>query len=298
MSIRNVSTYNAGAGWIGVVLLALVFGACDNSVDPFIETDRYYTIFGYLDTASDRQFVRVVPFRQQIGAEDGQPLDAIVTATDLDSGVEYVWRDSVITFGDGSIGHVFVSDFRPVPGRTYRFEVQRADGVSTWAQTIVPEAEMAEVVPPAQFGTGPITQTVNWEGIDVQPFRVEVWYRFSEFPPSSPFSEFVVTYKGDDVGRKIPDGWQVPVKLSQDTEEIAPLLRAGSPLLGIGMRLTMSDDFWRPPGGIFDEELLVQPGTFSNVQHGYGFFGSVNQYTVEWVLDDRTIERLNLARPR
>lgn len=296
--MHNIGIYKVGIRWAGVVLLVLVFGACDNTVDPFIETDRYYTIFGYLDTGSDRQYVRVVPFRQQIDAEDGEPLDAVVTATDLDSGMKYVWRDSVITFRDGSIGHVFVSDFRPIPGRTYRFEVERADGVVTWAQTLVPEAENAEVIPPAQFGTGPITQVVNWEGIDVAPFRVEVWYRFSEFPHSTPFKEFAVTYRGDEIGRKLPDGWQVPVNLSEDAEEIKPFVRDGSPLLGIGMRLTMSDDFWRPPGGVFDEEVLVQPGTFSNVQHGFGFFGSVNQYAVEWVLDDRTIERLDLSRPR
>ncbi len=294
----HTGIYKARVPWTGVVLLVLAFSACENTVDPFIETDRYYTIFGYLDTGQDRQFVRVVPLRKQIDAEDGEPLDAVVTATDLDGGHEYAWRDSIIVYGDGSTGHVFVSDFRPVPGRMYRFEVERADGAVTWAQTLVPEAEIAEVIPPAQFGTGPITQVVNWEGIDVTPFRVEVWYRFSEFPPTTPFKEFIVTYTGDSIGRKIPEGWQVAVKLSEDTEEIKPLVREGSPLLGIGMRLTMSDDWWRPPGGVFDEEVLVQPGTFSNVQQGFGFFGSVNQYTVEWVLDDRTMERLDLSKPR
>lgn len=294
----TICTSHTGIGWIGLVVLAMLAGACDNTVDPFIETDRYYTIFGYLDTGTDTQFVRVVPFRKQLDGEEGAPLDAVVTTTEEHTGIQHAWRDSVITFSDGSIGHVFVSDFRPIPGRSYRFEVERADGVVTWAETLVPEAEIVDVIPPAQFGTGPISQVVNWEGIEVAPFRVEVWYRFSEFPPTQPFTEFVVTYDGTDIGRKITDGWQVPVNLSEDTAEIKPLLREGSPLLGVGMRLTMSDERWRPPGGVFDEEVLVQPGTFSNVQHGYGFFGSVNQYTVEWVLDDRTIQRLDLARPR
>ncbi len=294
----HLSIFKIRSRWVGIVLLAVIVGACDNTVDPFIETDRYYTIFGYLDTGTDTQYVRVVPFRRQLGGEDGQPLDAVVTAVDVDSGIEYAWRDSIITFGDGSIGHVFTSDFRPIPGRTYRFEVERVDGVKTWAQTVIPEAENAEVIPPAQFGSGPIVQTVTWDNIEVKPFRVEVWYRFSEFPPTTPFTEFTVTYKGDDVGQPMPDGWQVPVKLSEDAEEIKPLVREGSPLLGLGMRLTMSDDAWRPPGGVFDDDVLVQPGAFSNVQHGFGFFGSVNQYTVEWVLDDRTIERLELSKPR
>lgn len=296
--MRNVGTFWPVIYVIVIAFLALTISACSNTVDPFIQTDSYYTIFGYLDTGSDTQYVRVVPFRLELGAEEARPLDAVVTSTDLDSGIEQEWRDSVITFGDGSVGHVFISNFRPIPGHEYRLEVERADGVASWAQTVVPLAVNATVIPPAQFGTGPITQTVVWDGIDVAPFRVEVWYRFSEFPHSTPYTEFVVTYGEEDIGRLQGDTWQVPVKLSEDTEEIEPLLRPGSPLLGVGMRLTMSDDAWRPPGGVFDPEILVQPGTFSNVEHGFGFLGSVNQYTVEWVLDDRTIERLNLSVPR
>lgn len=284
--------------WVGAIVLALSFAACDNSVDPFIETDRYYTIFGFLDTGSDTQYVRVVPFRRDLGGGGEEPLDAVVTATDLDTGSEYAWRDSIITFPDESIGHVFVSDFRPIPDHTYRFEIVRADGVRTWAETVVPVVVSADVMPPARFGVGPITQTITWHDVTVEPFRVEVWYRFSEFPPSGPFTEFIVVYEGEDVGRPVPEGWQVPVKLSEDTEEIAPLLRPGSPILGVGMRLTMTDDAWRPPGGVFDEDVLVQPGVFSNVEHGFGFFGSVNQYTFEWVLDSVTVARLNLTEPR
>lgn len=281
--------------WMGVFLAALLLGGCENSVDPFLETDRYYTIFGYLDTGSDTQYIRVIPFRKDLEGEKPIPLDAEVTALDIEAGIEYEWRDSIITFNDGSVGHVFVSDFRPIPGHRYRFQVERGDGALTWAETVVPIAENAVVTQPAAFSQGPITQLVTWENIDVEPFRVEVWYRFSEFPHSTPFTEFVVTYK--DIGSKVDDGWTVQVHLSEDTEEIKPNLRPGSPLLGVGMRLTMSDDFWRPPGGIFDEEVLVQPGTFSNVQHGFGFLGAVNQYTVEWVLDERTVKRLDLTAP-
>lgn len=296
--MRHVTTSERVVYTIAIAFLTLSVAACSNTVDPFIETDSYYTIFGYLDTGTDRQYVRVVPFRLELDAEEARPLDAVVTSTDLDSGVERVWRDSVITFGDGSVGHVFFSDFRPIPGHEYRFEVERADGAASWAQTVVPLAVNATVIPPGQFGIGPVTQSVVWDGIEVAPFRVEVWYRFSEFPHNTPFTEFVVTYSEEDVGRALDDTWQVPVKLSEDTEEIEPLLRPDSPLLGVGMRLTMSDDAWRPPGGVFDPEVLVQPGAFTNVEHGFGFLGSVNQYTVEWVLDDRTIERLNLAVPR
>lgn len=287
-----------GRYWLFASLLTLgVTAGCDNSVEPFIESDRYFTIFGYLDTAADTQFVRVTPFRRDIGGSGDPQIDAMVTSTELESGVVQEWRDSVITFDDGSIGHVFYAQFRPLPGRTYRFDVQSSDGNAAWAETIVPPVEDVEVTLPPAFATPPLSHLVTWRDIEAAPFRVEVWYRFSEFPPTEPFKEFVVTY--DDIGSRVNEtDWQVRVNLSRDIEEIRPRLRPGSPLLGVGMRLTMSDDAWRPPGGTFNPDILVQPGTFSNVEHGFGFFGSVNQYTVEWVLDPELLEKLRIGAPR
>lgn len=283
--------------WLAVAVMMGLAAGCDNTVDPFIESDRYFTIFGYLDTASDTQYVRVIPFRKDLGGTADDTLDVEVTSTVAESGVVHEWRDSVITYSDGSVGHVFYAPFRPLPGRQYTFRVERPDGGASWAETIVPPAEKVDVTQPPVSATPPISQTVTWRDIEAEPFRVEVWYRFSEYPPNQPFSDFVVTY--DDIGRPLDDGsWEVTVTLSDDLEEIQPSVSDGSPLLGVGMRLTMSDDAWRPPDGAFNREVLVQPGTFSNVEHGFGYFGSVNQYTVEWVLHPLILQRLGVGAPR
>src|SRR5690606_20140904 len=99
-----------------------------------------FTIFGYLDTAYDTQFVRVIPFRRDIGGTESEELDAVVTSTELESSTVHEWQDSVITFEDGSIGHVFSAPFRPIPGRTYRFMVELSDRAVGWAETEVPIA--------------------------------------------------------------------------------------------------------------------------------------------------------------
>ena len=133
--------------------------------------------------------------------------------------------------------------------------------------------------------------------MDAPPFRVEVWYRFAAFPPSEPFREVVMTYGEDRFGTLREDGWRVDVQLLKDRTDVAR--RLGEPLvfLGVGMRLTMTDERWRPPGGVFDPELLIQPGVFSNVENGFGFLGSVNQYTTEWTLPEATIEVLGYSFP-
>ncbi len=282
---------------LGLVVAAGLFAsACDDTVDPFIEEDRFFTIFGFLDTAADTQFVRVIPLRRRLVTEQEDALDARVATTAREDGNAVVWRDSLIHFDDGSLGHVFYAPLHVFPGWTYRFEVRRSDGATAAAETTVPRAEHAFVGEPVEGPAG-LTQTVRWENVDAPPFRVEVWYRFAAFPPSEPFREVVVTYGEDRFGRLREDGWTVDVQLRKDRADVAR--RIGEPLvfLGVGMRLTMTDERWRPPGGVFDPELLIQPGVFSNVENGFGFLGSVNQYTTEWTLSEPTIEALGYAFP-
>ncbi len=281
------------------VLVLLGLTACDETVNPFVDANRFYTIYGYLDTGSDTQYVRVIPLRRVIGESGREEIDAAVTSTSAENGETIVWRDSVFHMADGSVGHVFYAPLRPIPEWTYRFEVERSDGISAWAETTVPPAEIATVMDPTPSGVV-IDQRVIWDGVDFPPFRVEVWYRFVNTLPDRPFREAVVIY--DDVGVAVEDDdWEVLVRLTRDRAQVSQLLgvseNARLTLLGVGMRLAISDEQWRPPGGVFDREILVQPGTFSNVRNGFGFFGAVNQYTVEWALTRETIDRLGYGFP-
>lgn len=285
------------------MVAVLVLAGCDDSVNPFVEEDRFFSVYGYLDTASDEQFVRVIPLRTDIAFTDA-PIDARVFTTERESGLTTEWQDSLVTFSDGSTGHVFHAGFRPIPGWTYDLVVERSDGIQSRASTTIPVRTDVEISAPVLGSQGFAAQRVTWSDIDFKPFRVEVWYRFLGARPSDPFQEAIVVY--DDLAQRIgsaqPGGlWQVLVSLSGDKEDVTDYLGisndARPQLLGIGMRLTMSNSTWRPPGGVFDREVLVQPGTFSNVENGFGFFGSVNQYTVEWVLSPSESELAGYTFP-
>ena len=279
---------------VAVLALGLVvlLCSCENSVNPFIEADRYYSIYGYLDTASDTQFVRVVPLRKTIGAIESRDVDAAVSTMALEDDRTIVWRDSVIDMSDGSVAHVFYAAFRPIPEWTYQIDVLRSDGIEATATTTVPPSVAASVSPP-RIIPGGLSQTVTWSNVDFPPFRVEVWYRFANNRPNRPFREAILAYS--DVGRRTGDDWSVSVPLTRDRKLVTELLGLPPEMLSIsaiGMRLTMTDERWRPPGGIFDVNVLVQPEVFTNVEHGFGFFGSVNHYAFEWTLDPDTIEQL------
>lgn len=288
---------------VGLVCgLALLTSACEETVDPFVDSDRYYTIYGFLDSGVATQQVRVVPLRRSLIPDANRTIDARVTTTALENGSTVEWQDSLITFDDGSVGHVFMGDFRAVPGWTYTFQVERSDGATARAQTTLPEAVKAHIADPRiSTGGSNASQMISWEGLAYNPYRVEVWYRLLDPQPGRPFIDAVVTYGETRIGRNTGESWDVVVQLSSDKATVAEILEVGEDtgltLMGVGMRLTMADDTWRPPGGVFDPEILVQPGTFSNVENGFGFFGSVNQYTVEWTLSPDITERIGYGFP-
>lgn len=291
--------YATGVIMASLIAAIAVLSACEDTVNPFVDSDDYFTVFGYLDTASDTQYVRVIPLRKNLGGKGQFEIDAIVTTTPVENGRPITWRDSVITTTDGYIMHVFYAAFRPIPAWTYRLRVERSDGKSTLAETTVPAASGVSVSEPYMTIEG-LNQRVLWDNVDFPPFRVEVWYRFLPTSPNAAFVEGVVPY--EDIGEpRNENTWEIVAKLTRDSNERLPELGPveGNVLMlvAIGMRLAVTDEKWRPPDGIFDPDVVVQPGVFSNVLNGFGFFGSINQYTVEWTLDEETIKQLGYRFP-
>jgi hypothetical protein len=283
-----------------LLLLALLVVACEDTiVNPFIDDDRFFSIYGALDTGAFPQMIRVVPIRDRIGIGETE-IDARVTTTAREDGVTVVWSDSLIQYKDGSLGHVFHAPFRPIPGWTYDIAVERSDGATTRATTTIPFPPNVQIDDPS--GISIISQRVVWNDIDYNPYRVEIYYRFfNEEEPQNLFQTALLTYRRDRFGKLTDDGWEVIVGLMADKEAVMEQLgfiaEAMPMLVGIGIRLTMADDQWRPPDGVFDPEVLVQPGTFSNVENGFGFFGSLNQFTAEWTLSSDVTRILGYSFP-
>lgn len=158
--IRNRVRIAVTALSIGVV--AIMLSGCDESVDPFIESDRYFSLFGTLDMNADTQWVRVVPIDTTIFGMGAETIDAVVSSTDLATRTLTTWRDSLFEFRDGSLGHVFYAPLRVQPGHIYRIDVDRSDGARSTAETEVPELPTATVgsVTRVVFSNGSIELTV------------------------------------------------------------------------------------------------------------------------------------------
>lgn len=282
-----------------VLTLALIGSGCDDSVNPILESNRKITLFATLDMNADTQFVRVVPIRGTI-IEEFDPTRYWLRSTDLDNGSVVEWEDSLITFDNGAKGLVFYANLRVVPGHSYRIESAEMDSdIITSALTNIPP------IPQATVGQETVTrtitpqgfllvgeQTIQWSNLEREPLDVQRWYRFLR-TSVSPFRDF--RYPFPQVGEY--DNGTLTFELDLDND--LTVLRDSIDLprmafVGMGMTVTVLNREFVPPGGVFDPEVLVQPGTLSNVENGFGFIGAVGRFSVEWVLDDDNVRLLGM----
>ncbi|MDX1747340.1 MAG: hypothetical protein R3324_15495, partial [Halobacteriales archaeon] len=261
--------------------------------------------WGTLDMNRDTQFVRVIPIRETLApADPNAPLNATVVSTDLDSGRQFTWRDSVITFPDGRTGHVFYAPFRTRPGHTYRIEISSAAlALVTRVETTAPALPEAEVLPEEVTsvttpGGADVrgSQEIVWRGIDDRPFQIEQWYRFLDLADQQAFLDVQIPFELNSGTGDRANSWMVRLNLAGDQVFLSDSLNAldtgGLLLAGLGQAIVVLDEAFVPPGGVFDPEILAQPGTLSNVENGFGFVGSIGRFSVEWTLSDEAARTL------
>jgi len=293
--LRAIVTVCLSAG------LMLAVAACDDAfIDPFDNNERYYTLYGYLDAIETEHAVRVIPvtrFPERITSptDDQATIDAVVTSTDLRTGQRITWRHTLEKLDDGAYGHIFRASFIVRPSNTYRLEVKRSDGKTATAETTVPyfpEAARFEFDPLEITPDSVVTQEWYLKGV-ASPWNIEAVYLFGNayLPPGGISHRFYVPH-GRPGERIDDDTWRFKLSISEDQinvrEQLAYFRSIGVfdssavYIRTVGIRVRMLDANWDPPEGVFDPEVLAQPGTLSNVENGYGFWGSIGLYVQEW----------------
>ncbi len=273
---------------IPVFLLALVaLVGCEETVPPTLDTGRPFTMWGALDPSAEAQAIRVVPIQLTIDANVAGPLDAELVATNLDTGERTAWRDSVVQFAGGA-GDVFVAPFRPGYGEAYEIVATRSDGAAATVRVATPP--LIEPVRLQPVVRGEVSQRLLWPEAP-RLNDVEIEYRVRDINCSNstvvlPASSFAAPFEF---------GWQVTIPYNQVRETLA--LEVGTTqitILRISIRALVTDAGWKPPFGFgFDDELIIQPGTVSNVENGFGYVGAAYRSAVSW---NPEVEVLRAAR--
>ena len=260
----------------------LLCSACRESVDTRLDIDYPYTVFGILNPKSDTHAVRVFEIQDNIALVRPEPLDATVATTQLDIGSRVAWTDSVVQLYDGDYRHVFWSTFEANAGETYRLEVTRSDGETTQAVTTVPPPVALETLEADTLRPGQAIMPVLIRGNPPAMPRIDVEYILVGFNPggSDPiFKPLTFNYIGRTIAS--PDGFVLNIDLRADYLDIYRFFDADNEvttdiidLREMTVTVHVGDHQWVSPVDVFDPDYLVEPGAFSNVENGFGFFGS------------------------
>ncbi|MGI9175800.1 MAG: hypothetical protein ACR2GR_10835 [Rhodothermales bacterium] len=264
------------------LLLTVPFvGGCETTFEPFQESDRAFSLFGYLDAAADVQFVRVTPLRNSLYARRGT-LDATVTLEHLASGQTSTWRDSVVFFGEAP-AHNFWSAEPVELGQTYRMTVWRSDGAASAATFTLPDREPE---PGAAFPMFSPTATVTIRKVD-QLLKAELIYTV-QILSSGDVAQRSFSYL-DEASRYRDSDGDFGYTFSFDRAGIIERLAMtlGTPdfqVLALDLAVASAGPDW-PDFATIDRETLALPDVIGNVEQGVGFVGGIVSKTVR-ILDN------------
>lgn len=262
-------------------LVALgALAGCSEDVPAAGGLTESYTLWGALDPTSDTQRLRVVRITPTITSGSSDPLPATVTSTDAATGAVTTWRDSVVTFGDGTIGHVFVAAFRPAFGSVHVVRVTDPERPEVSALVRVPAAIPAPVLLPTTRQQNAPIYTGFWPDAP-RLNRARVRYTILSRDCAVHVVEREVR-PAESV--PVEFGWEVRVPMQTEAPEIVGALPPPSPyaLVEIAMTGEVASEDWRPPGGVFDPEVLIDPTVFGNVSGGFGFVGAAYGTALVW----------------
>jgi hypothetical protein len=265
---------------------------CAESVQPYVGETRPFTLWGFLDAGADTQMVRVFSIEARLGTDRSGPIDAAVTSVDLDTGQRYVWRDSTVTYFDGSVGHIFWAPFQAEHGHRYRLEVARSDGATSRAQVTIPPPIRVTLDRMATSPVVPVTiegEVPNLIGLEVI-YRAVPAYPINAWPigtvsPQAFTVPVTVSYDGKET--RSGNTRRLSVDMKADFEHVKAVfqnycLPTRIVLQRVEFRVLAADSSWAPPGGVFDIDTLIEPQAFSNVENGFGFFGAGQVASVRW----------------
>lgn len=306
--------------------------ACETSVAPRADTDRHFTLYGVVNPDADSQSVIVFPIENELRVLPPEPIDALVTSTDLETGEKLVWSDSMLFREDGVV-HVYWAPFRAIHDRSYRLNVQSASGERT-AQVTVKVPPQAEIVPGSVEQDIWITQnvavTAPVERLNFLQVRYLVKAKVppaslaypvllpdkqedfsSPPPPTDPqapppptdsliVQHFIVPVEYSEESMVDAAGWTIPINFSFDFRDIRQrVARVAQPDAAYGIRLegieitfVAANAEWAAPGNQYEAEILIQPGAMTNVQGGFGFVGAGYRLTHTYQLPDDVLTRI------
>jgi len=247
-----------------------------------------------LSPQADTQWVRVYSIDPVLQPIPDKPLDAVLRSV-ATSGPTLVWTDSIVAEHDGMVAHVFYAPFTAVYGERYDLSVVRSDGAESTAGVRVPA--YSELRLPPQSLTPPAVLTATITGNPPNLIRVEVRYEYL-FRSFTGIERLRTTFSYNGMAVPGLSEWTLPIQVARDALAIRNALKESTgqdvdiKVVKVTVRMIVANEEWNPPGGVFDPEVLVEPGVMSNVSGGFGFVGAGFRLEGDWVPSDTILVRV------
>jgi hypothetical protein len=315
----------------------VVFGAfllltgCESALAPRAEADRHFTLYGVMNPLADSQGVIVFPVDGELKPLPDAPLEARLRSTNLDSGESVAWRDSIIASAAGP-AHVFWAPFRASYGETYRLEVEslKDDGASSVTVKVPPRANIVPMDPvDGVWVTQDVLVTAPVDRLNFLLVRYVIKAKLprsslaypvllpggklggdatlSDPPPGDSLIVQTLFVPIDYVEKAAVDasGWTIPINFTDDFREIrrrisgrgSPDATFGIQLLAVEISFVAANAEWAAPDDRFEADVLVQPGTMSNVERGFGFVGAGYRLEHSYTLPEEFLIRIGFRLP-
>ena len=272
----------------GLLALASLAG-CDTTIETPDSLQGAYTLWGALNPTTDVQALRVVAVTNTLQVRSAAALPITIGSVDLGTGVETAWRDSLVTYRDGSVGHVYLAAFRPAHGSRHRIVLRRDAGGEITTATTVPPRVVPAVGPTTSFAG--VRTPVSWPGAPqlgrlrvtyfYQTYTVDVAPQLTARTAPAQCEEGSVSFGLAGSPGPVEGGWVTDVNFETAFSIITDALPRPPPdtqrrlgLQKVRVQAEVLSEDWRPPGGVFDFEALAASEVFDNVEGGFGFVGA------------------------
>jgi len=274
----------AAVAWVG----------CQEKVVSVVGTEMPFSLFGVLNPMADTQWVRVFPIESTLEPAGATPLLASFVSENMTNGNRQSWADSLIQESNGQYAHVYWSPFAVTFGQTYRLEVENPEGALTQVTATIPPFSSL-TLPKVQLKPPPLFPILV-EGEVPKLIRIEVLYSY-KYATALSVARGTALFSYDGVQERISGGWRLDINIARDSRLILEDLKSrvtinedvGVKVVALNIKMIAANEAWNPPGGVFDPEILVQPGTLSNVENGFGFVGAGYRLEATWIPIDTLI---------
>ena len=272
---------------LAAVGLAVAAAGCDEAIEGRPEIDQAYTLWGAFDPTLAEQAVRVVRIADTVRAGSGEALDVEVLSVNLDADETTSWRDSLVTYRDGSQGRVYRAALQPAFGSRHEVRVVPREGPPVTVYVPVPPL-VEPLVTPGEGYPGDVRFRVEWPGA---PQLNEIRLTYEVAIGNATVERFTLPFPGEI--QETDAGWTLVLRLERDSGDLRDLIQRRPAyqtgplpvlyLYRLRVDVDVASETWRIPEVVRNDEVLrIQPEAFTNVVNGYGFVGASYAASVVW----------------